>query len=898
MKHKLIKIWGIGLTFVLVVGMLFGAAPASAGELDWSTFSPFPSTTGYVLANSTDVKDIAVSEDGVMYALTGADNFVYKSTNGGRSWTQLSKNFGANPEYVSVALDDSDMVAVSLTTDAVWISTNGGSTWGDLNAGTAGIATIRDLSVSATDSGHNFVGVAADDTIWYFEVGAAAPSWQDTTGDPGWVAMTNALAVNFSPNIASDKVMVAVTGNTSGTWLQVYSLNTEAWNTPFGSGYPVRIQNDTTDITDTTMARIAMSPDYLGSDDSLRNLFVGISAGTQNNAGVYRIKDDTDKEIEVDENIYSIDYDGTNLVAGAADGGVLRSDNPMASDPDFSSTSTLKLPGRSSTTTPNTNVVLAFRGSDVVAGTTGDSSAFAISMDNGASFNDISMIDTVGTNLGSLMDMSNAPDGSIIYLLADDANATSMFRYMNGLWERVLAIESGSTFIIRAAPDDPESVYMAEVGDRDIYYSQEAGDTKWFQRTARYDVGDMAVESADILYIAIDGASTVSKSSNSGFTWGSSKETEVTGGSIHMIMSLGEDEVIVGSNQGYVAWSADGGDSWDKVSKQLNSGQLTQATASGLSTGDYIYAASSTTGTRVERWEIGQSSTSWDNLEAPTNSTMGAYGIALSEGALYVQTANASNSQTLRTLSPTDSEPSSGMWSVMAETASFDVAPRALWFSTGSTTLWSVDTATPALYSYLDALTAAGPTLVGPADGFEVRFNTVSGYPFDVALTWERPSKATLYDVQVALDSSFNEKVLTPTVGSTTASTPSYVIDGNSLDPETTYYWRVRVNINGPVRSAWSETRMITVGEMPEPGGTITIPPQPTPTLTVPQPTITVPAPTISIPPQPAPTTITIPPAPTPAPAVPSWALYVIIVIGAVLVIALIVLIMRTRRPM
>jgi hypothetical protein len=546
--------------------------------------------------------------------------------------------------------------------------------------------------------------------------------------------------------------------------------------------------------------------------------------------------------------------------------------------------------------------VVAFKGSDVVAGTTGDSSAFGVSRDNGASFNDISLIDTAVGNLGSLWDVAVALDGSIIYLLADDADAMSLFRYMNGLWERVLAIEDpATTFIVRAAPDDPESLYLAELTDRTIYYSQAAGDTKWFQRTSKYDIGDMAVESADVLYIAIDGASTVSRSTNSGFTWGSSEETGITGGAIHMIKSLGEDEVIVGSNQGYVAWSSDGADSWDKINTQLTSGLLAQVTASGLSTGDYIYAASSTTGSRVERWEIGQSGTSWKNLDAPTDSNMGAYGIVLSEGALYVQTANSTNSQTLRTLSPSDSEPSAGMWSTMDETAAFDAAPQSLWFSTGSTTLWAVDTTVgPRLFSFLDALTAAGPTLVGPADGFEVRFNTVSGYPFDVALTWERPSKANIYDVQVALDSGFNEKVKTPKVpesGTTTSSTPSYVIDGNDLDPETTYYWRVRVNIDGPVRSAWSETRMFTVGELPEPGG-ITIPPQPTPTLTVPQPTITVSAPTISIPPQPAPTTITIPPAPTPAPAVPSWALYVIIVIGAVLVIALIVLIMRTRRPM
>jgi hypothetical protein len=71
-----------------------------------------------------------------------------------------------------------------------------------------------------------------------------------------------------------------------------------------------------------------------------------------------------------------------------------------------------------------------------------------------------------------------------------------------------------------------------------------------------------------------------------------------------MVRSLDEDELIVGSTQGYVAWSSDGNDSWDKVNKQLHGAGNVQVTASGLDDGDYIYAATDVSGDRVERWEV------------------------------------------------------------------------------------------------------------------------------------------------------------------------------------------------------------------------------------------------------------------------------------------------------
>ena len=922
MKKELTKIWGVGLTIVLAASLLLSAAPVSGGTLDWGKYTPFPSTTGHVLAPSFDVADLAVSGDGVLYAVNVSDNATWKSTNGGTTWSRLSKEFLADVAFIAVAPDDSDIVAVAYPDSytSSWnasISTNGGSTWGDLAqivVSGVGITTLTDLAVSASDGTKNYVGVAGTDDqgdadAWYFNAGATAPKWKSTNNETAFGAMQDGLAIAFSPNVASDKTMVLVAANSSGdehTTMQLLNLSTEVWNTPFDSGFPVNIQNDSNNVT-ATSAAIGLAPDYLGSDDSMRVAFVGLKANLTY-GGIYRLKNTTDKAISDDKDINSIDYDGTNLVAGESDTNkVWRSDNALATSPDFSGASSLKRPSGEN------NVIVAWSGSDVVAGTRGDSSAFSVSEDNGKSFNGISLIsvadDDNGT-LGSTLDVEVSADGEIIYMLTQDSEALSLFRRASS-WERVLSIVGGAnTFIVRIAPDDPDAVYVAETGTdaKTIYYSQDGGDTKWFTRVAKYDIGDLAVESADVAYVAVSGTSSVSKTVNSGFIWASSQDTAVTG-QLNMIRSLGEDKIIVGSNSGYVGYSSDGNDSWSRINTQLTTNTLNtvQVTASGLADGDFVYAAT-TDGGRVERWEIGQSGTSWKNLECPATTSFNVTGMALAEGVLYVQTINgtANTTVTQRTLNPTTAEPAGGNWSSMTEAdAVMDVSPQALKVSSGSTMLWGVDTDAPSLYVYTDTLAVAGPTLVSPANGATILMNPVSGKANAVALTWERPSKAKSYDVRVALDSGFTEVVKSAYTSNTTDDPVSMVVgpdtdESVAFSSETTYYWRIRVRGDGPVKSPWSETRSFTIGTLPEiPVVPVEIVIPPAPVISVPEaPSITITPPEIVLPaPPPAPPEIVIPPAPSPpAPITPAY-IWAIIIIGAILVIAVVVLIIRTRRP-
>ena len=529
--------------------------------------------------------------------------------------------------------------------------------------------------------------------------------------------------------------------------------------------------------------------------------------------------------------------------------------------------------------------MVAWAGDEVVGGATGDESAFAVSKNDGKSFSDVSLINTA---LTYVTDVTVSADGSVIYLTTDDGTDMSLWRYASA-WERILAVPAKTEFIVRIAPDDSDVVYMADRAGTTIYYSGDGGTERWQTRTSRYTIQDLAVEgSGDVAFVIVNADGKVSKSSNSGFTWGTAKSSKLSGG--YMIASLGEDLLIAGSDDGYMSYSSDGGSSFTKISKQLGSTSANvSVTASGIADGDYIYAGLGTGSMDIYRWQLG-SSTSWSSIKEDTDYPV--TGITLQDGVLYAMCAiniPTGDSVIFRSLNPTDAV--APTWSTVNSTAVFNNWPQSLKVSGGSTVWWTVDTeaTTDVLYSYTDTLAILGPELVGPAQGFEVGINPISGYTSDVIFSWSKPSaRVTDYELRLAFDSGFTEvaKKLYP---DSTSSTVGYVVGHSAtgvfdLMPGDTYYWKVRVTT--PLYSPWSVYRYVAVEEAPLPVTEVTVQPAPAPEITV------QPAP----PPQ---VTVTVPPTPAPVtapPAIPAYLLWTIICIGAVLIIALIVLIVRTRR--
>jgi hypothetical protein len=170
------------------------------------------------------------------------------------------------------------------------------------------------------------------------------------------------------------------------------------------------------------------------------------------------------------------------------------------------------------------------------------------------------------------------------------------------------------------------------------------------------------------------------------------------------------------------------------------------------------------------------------------------------------------------------------------------------------------------------------PTLMSPANGA----TSVGLIP---AFSWGPVDGATKYEFALAAAptaKSFGSPIASASVAETG------VRPLVKLDYGRTYFWRVRVS--SPEAGEWSTiANFTTESEAPPP------PPPPAPPVVVkeyppapaqPPPQITLPQPQVIIPPAPAP--VTYPPA----------YIWAIIIIGAVLVIAVIVLIVRTRRPL
>jgi len=137
--------------------------------------------------------------------------------------------------------------------------------------------------------------------------------------------------------------------------------------------------------------------------------------------------------------------------------------------------------------------------------------------------------------------------------------------------------------------------------------------------------------------------------------------------------------------------------------------------------------------------------------------------------------------------------------------SSFSVYPDDLWLTLASNMLWALDfgvsgTLPETIWMWEDTL-AAPVTLVAPADGAALVTPTTT------TLEWEALDNATMYEVYVysycascPLLKNLEYEILTPFT-----CLPLY--PDYPLLPGTTYYWKVRVACDSPYVSKWSDLR-------------------------------------------------------------------------------------------
>ncbi len=177
----------------------------------------------------------------------------------------------------------------------------------------------------------------------------------------------------------------------------------------------------------------------------------------------------------------------------------------------------------------------------------------------------------------------------------------------------------------------------------------------------------------------------------------------------------------------------------------------------------------------------------------------------------------------------------------------------------------------------------AAPAIISPAGGDR-------DVPLTPAFSWTQIAAAAGYYFELADNANFVVPLvkLDGDLGRLIVTAYAYVTE---LPYSSAYYWRVKA-VSGTIeagdlaQSAWTYGLFITMDEPEEPTPPIVIEEAPIlPDITIEQPDITIQAPDIIVP---LPDVVE-------TPITPAW-IYVIIGVGAVLVIALLVLIVRTRR--
>jgi len=799
---------------ILLLSLLGSISPAVANtdEVKWFRFNiPLDGKPGnWVLADGSDVQHLTKASDGTLYAY-GKDltYTLYKSTDSGYNWSAIGK---VQDTIVDIAIAP-DGVAYYATASTIYKSTDNGSKFVPLpSPGGAGSNGIEITSFDVTRINNNIIVAGTRDTGigeygGVYILDETAPfTWTNT--NPG---NYDAYAVAFSPNFPGDQQLVAVVTNETNTFVTT-KFGSAGWGATIA---PARLNKDNsvppTPVAVANSAAIAFPENY--DSQITASYFIAIDAGG-NNGDVYKINKSvaTDLNIGADYNLSNVDVTGlaitgkiasASLLAGAASSAEVY----FSSNGGRNWTRSTKPPTGQS----NTYVAMAPDFADsgkAYAATTGNESAFSFTTDRGVTWNQIGLIDT---DISDIIDLALSPSYSLdntIFMLTWGGEH-SLWRSLNGgrAWERVLNSTLAYIDVIDRVGLPPKYshsspvVFMAGTssGNPVIWKSIDNGQTFSAPQATPLPIDIWAVVNDTTLFIgSFDTSGLIYFTTNSGLTYSAGAAAGSQSlNSIALSPSYDKDKtIIVGNTNGWVYWSNDNGSSFEPLPPDTTSaplaGLVTVAFDPGYSSNNTVYAASSTADKGIYRFAIG-TRTTWEKIDStlPTGGMVSQL-IVSSDGTLYAANSKA-NGGMERCLNPT--YPLGPTFETVTRGLDDGAKLTGLWL-TGNR-LWSVDAATSRLMTYVDSLTLP-ITLLSPPDKASGIGNIVNYTISNVSLDWQTLSGATEYQWQLDHDTDFSS-VPIGFQGNTQASTARLPV----LDPNTTYYWRVRAA--QPVLSPWSD---------------------------------------------------------------------------------------------
>jgi hypothetical protein len=527
-------------------------------------------------------------------------------------------------------------------------------------------------------------------------------------------------------------------------------------------------------------------------------------------------------------------------------------------------------------------------------GTPLDESAFSVSRDDGVSFNQIGLIDT---DIDYLSDVAVCPDCSTIYLSTISnwwepcagcgegySDCDSVWRsYDDGdTWERIyygaLTNDPDQHLLLRVPCDAIEdccdqdavapsgTIYLGVQGTMDLFYSRDCGQCWNDPPATKVYIQDFCVESENVVYI-INDTGDFSKSTQYGRRWSDSDNVGIDYG--HSIVCCCDEGFVVvgGAANEEVAWSDDGGDSWNLTDALPGTSSGEVHVACDPVCENIIYAATDdNSSSGIFRTDVTDGA--WDEISILAMDYTSI--VVAREGTLYAAfddlyakpwddpdatpcdtgfyTTDVGGgywtSGVARNLTPCETACCGKEdWDYLIcglenEEVDFDLQPNELKIcgclsADTNSILWGIDNdhynmSTDCddyrygqLWSYEDCAAKMGPTLTSPADGAVLECEPCAGCDAaNFTLKWERMCDACSYDIEI-MDEDGNV-VVSWTDEVITGDPPTLFVDGTLENDEVmeyflecgmSYTWHVReANTSCEcVHSPWSDTWTFTV---------------------------------------------------------------------------------------
>ncbi|MGD0354525.1 MAG: sialidase family protein [Dehalococcoidia bacterium] len=692
----------------------------------------------------------------------------------------------------------------------------------------------------------------------------------------GWKAQGynggDIISLLLSPSYTADSTLVIMSSTTQRTYINLgyrdFAVNSSIWNQY--SGWPVELctpdQSGGAGSGETRIVTgsLSLPSDFDGNVPAKRIIFAaydsdGASVGTsQPLDDVYRLNDTVVTRLRVPGNagkprLSSISYSGSTLSGKLLAGSVIADPQTAMADIFFTSdplglcstwTKPLKAPtGGYGSGQANVRVDW-IQNSSAICGTGSgdrdtplkwsnpsgaswnavplDESALSRSEDDGISWNQLGLIDTLPNRFSAL---AVAGDGKTAYISSvNDRGLDSTWRSrtdpIGDSWERVLCSDC-SLPLLKLPPDDQKGsvVFQGAQLTTSLLQSRDGGQT-WQGCLPNIFLQDMAAAGGDVLFVLqADGLVRQGKYGAKGWRWGFSTDTGLK--PAHTIEAQ-QNRVLVGAGAGQqcpAAYSLDGGGNWIQITQPAYSyGNKHVAFDDQFNTNNFIYLADDAGG--LYRWAI-DINHRWDDMAPPDNSY---YGLCVAgRGTLYAA-YNPARSGVDRTLySRTDIPGNNVSWDSLTTGLPagvlFQMEPDAL--VCANETIWAVDShdydpynGVGRLWAFKDTLANHSPWLIAPKPGSFAYCDPVTGRNGQVDLKWEQLSLADAYEVEIGKDSWFDMVVDAAAPSTSPFYVPEdllypsyYIPDGALPEAGSSYYWHIRVRraVTGQViRSRWS----------------------------------------------------------------------------------------------